>query len=223
MDLRANHRPNFRRLLGTLIFVILTGTLVTSEGVLANAFIQFVFVSSLVLVTTSISRSAPNRLAVYAVGGFALVSGLVGLVLHERTVAMTVFAAYIVFFGLVFSNVLRHVFSTSTVTADDLFAVCCVYVLAGLDWAFAYALTDLVFPGSLTGIIPDEAAFGQYVYFSLVTLTSLGYGDIAPATSLARSLASLEALFGQAFLAVFVAHVVADAGPPKFEGPDQTE
>ena len=54
----------------------------------------------------------------------------------------------------------------------------------------------------------DEARFGASVYFSFVTLTTLGYGDILPLTDRARSLAYLEAVIGQIYLAVLVGKLV---------------
>lgn len=88
-----------------------------------------------------------------------------------------------------------------------------VYLMLGLIWAFAYSLVELQVPGSFQ--LPAAAAANgttgmrSFVYFSFVTLTTLGYGDVIPLSSGARTLATLEALAGQLYLAVLVARLVA--------------
>ena len=82
-------------------------------------------------------------------------------------------------------------------------------------WAFGYGLVELHEPGSfdLPAIVGEPAGadrhMASFVYFSFVTLTTLGYGDVTPVGSAARTLALLEALVGQLFLAILVARLVA--------------
>lgn len=74
-------------------------------------------------------------------------------------------------------------------------------------------------PGSFRSSSPDAALGGpEFTFPSFVTLTSVGYGDILPASGFARSLASLEAVAGQVYLAIFVARLVGLAGPRKETG-----
>ena len=90
---------------------------------------------------------------------------------------------------------------------DRLLSVVLVYVLLGVAWAFAYGLVLLVHPGALQG--PEGVRHvSQLLYFSFSTLTTVGYGDIAPLHPYARTLAVLEALTGQLFLVVVVSRFV---------------
>ena len=76
-------------------------------------------------------------------------------------------------------------------------------------WGLAYFLLESAAPGSLSiGPVSDEARFGASIYYSFVTLTTLGYGDILPLTDRARSLAYVEAVIGQIYLAVLLAKLV---------------
>jgi voltage-gated potassium channel Kch len=90
------------------------------------------------------------------------------------------------------------------------------YLLIGLVFSLAYSLIDALVPGSfaVAGSATTPVAGGaesdlRWVYYSLVTLTTLGYGDITPISELARRLAVLEALIGQLFVAVLIARLVS--------------
>lgn len=84
-----------------------------------------------------------------------------------------------------------------------------VYLLAGVTWAVAYQAIELAMPGSYA--LPEESSPSpsDLYYFSFVTLTTLGYGDIRPVTDLARSVAVLESVFGQIFLVVLLGRLVS--------------
>ncbi len=107
--------------------------------------------------------------------------------------------------------VARHVYRQRSVTADHLFGAACVYLLLGLTWASAFALCELIHPGSFTsgGVPIEDIKPAPLLYFSYVTLTTLGYGDITPASSPARSLAVMEAVAGVFYLTVLVARMVS--------------
>ncbi len=89
------------------------------------------------------------------------------------------------------------------------------YLLAGASWANVYALTELLLPGSFNmsqqfaADLPDwHGRAAVFDYFSLVTLTTMGYGDITPARAPATLFATLEAIFGQFYIAILVAQLV---------------
>ena len=83
------------------------------------------------------------------------------------------------------------------------------FLLLGLCWAFIYALIEVLNPGSFSvASITTAGSSSAYTYFSFVTLTTLGYGDISPVAQVARSFAILEAITGQMYLAVLVARLV---------------
>ena len=75
-------------------------------------------------------------------------------------------------------------------------------------WAYVYAILEIVQHGTFHGLQGGSFDTQSFIYFSFVTLTTLGYGDITPLTSQARSLSLLEAVFGQIYLAVVIARLV---------------
>jgi len=108
--------------------------------------------------------------------------------------------------------VLQHVFRDGAITADRVRGAILAYLLLGLVWAFAYELVELRYPGAiLMGGRPlgDANPTHTFGYFSLVTLTTLGYGDIVPVHPIARSLAVAEALIGQLYPAILIARLVS--------------
>jgi ion channel len=83
-----------------------------------------------------------------------------------------------------------------------------VYLLLGFTWAQAYELVTLWHPGAFAGAV-DASGSQPWTYYSFVTLTTMGYGDIMPVHPLARALAVLEALTGQLYLAILLARLVS--------------
>ena len=82
-----------------------------------------------------------------------------------------------------------------------------VYFLIGFLWSFLYIVVTISDPGSIS--FPDsELIPGEIFYFSFVTLTTLGYGDITPESMMARNLTIIEATIGQIYLTVLVARLV---------------
>jgi hypothetical protein len=86
----------------------------------------------------------------------------------------------------------------------------CVYILVGISWSIFYYFESIIHPGAFNGIVGEggKQQFSELLYYSYVTLSTLGYGDITPVSPIARTLAYLEALFGQFYIAILVASFV---------------
>ena len=115
----------------------------------------------------------------------------------------------VVFLSVVVALILGHVLEEGRVTAQKIYGALSVYLLIGIIWALLFFVIDFCIEGSFRVDQTDNLTTAQMVYYSFITLTTLGYGDIVPTSALARSLASLEALVGQLYLAVLVARLVA--------------
>jgi len=104
----------------------------------------------------------------------------------------------------------KHVFGGTLVDRNLLFGAMCVYLLMGLIWAILYGLIFQFLPGSFNGIegVDGKAPMDTLLYFSFITLASLGYGDITPVAPLARTLAYLEVISGQLYIAIMLAGLV---------------
>lgn len=119
----------------------------------------------------------------------------------------------LVFYLYTTLTVLTFILTAERVTADILYGAVCVYLMMGMTWMIAYYHLEQTYPGSF--LIAGEGAPGRIhqisdlLYYSFVTLTTLGYGDILPLTSRARSLAFIEATAGALYLAILIARLVS--------------
>lgn len=122
------------------------------------------------------------------------------------------------FLILVVGAILAHVFRSRRITRETIAGAICAYLLIGAMWADVFSIIENVAPGSFadSSIEADAASAPEpireqsdrFTYFSFVTLTTLGFGDITPVTRPAKNLAALEAIFGQLYLAVLIARLV---------------
>jgi ion channel len=128
----------------------------------------------------------------------------------------------ILFLILVICAILSNVFRSREITTETLAGAICAYLLIGALWADTFSVLETVRPGSFSSVAVasdtissvDSARIhaARFSYFSFVTLSTLGYGDITPLTRPARNLAALEAIFGQLYLAVLIARLVSQQG-----------
>ena len=115
----------------------------------------------------------------------------------------------LIVFAFAVISILNYIFNEETVTRQTISAAVAVYLLIALMWSFIYRLIENLYPASFAVAHAKlEGAENIYLYFSLVTITTLGYGDITPIGSQALSLAVLEAITGQIYLVVVVAWFV---------------
>ncbi|HQR06930.1 MAG TPA: ion channel [Gemmatales bacterium] len=122
----------------------------------------------------------------------------------------------IVFLGFIVSQVFRHIFKPRIVTFDTISASLCIYLMLGAVWANIYAIVEMVTPGSIVYVLPhaneqkitEIARSFHMLYFSFVTLSTVGYGDMVPTTTVARMFAVTEAISGQIYLLVMVSRLV---------------
>ncbi len=114
----------------------------------------------------------------------------------------------ILFYVFTMIIILSHVFRQEEVTADIIMGAVCVYFFIGLMWAFVFAVLESLQPGSFQFGEGQTASVSDFTYYSFVTQTTLGYGDITPLRPPARSLSLLEAIIGQLYLAVLIGKLV---------------
>ncbi len=141
---------------------------------------------------------------------FGSIQSIVGSVVEISSLIISLCGVAFVF--LIISVMLRDMFTSTKVDGALIVGSISLYLLLGLMWGFIYMTIDYAFPGSFnsdfiqTMELKDRT--GELMYYSMVTLTTLGYGDITPLSAPARAMATMEAVVGQLYLTVLVARLV---------------
>lgn len=140
----------------------------------------------------------------------ATVMGVLAANLHSQVFVFAFFTFIFGFLLVAIAFTLKRVALSEEINANRIIGAVCVYLLLGVIWAVAYTVLHMFSPGSFQGFVPKggEGWNSEWLYFSFVTMTTLGYGDISPVTATARALAYMQALFGQLYVAVLVAGLV---------------
>lgn len=121
----------------------------------------------------------------------------------------------VLFLGFVAAMILRSIFIQGNISLDSIFGAICAYMLLGIACGTFYSAVEVMKPNSFqaSGELAEalkspETREPVLIYYSFVTLTTLGYGDITPISPPARTLSWLEAMMGQFYIAVLVAFLV---------------
>jgi Ion channel len=202
-----------------LLLVLMLGLQPLTFGFLSGLILYDVLFAALLLGVFLVAfERGQQRLVSLAivVPAFAANWAYHGLAGRPQEVAAGIFHGFgFLFFAFAVAVILRGLFEQKVIRADHVVGSCCGYLLVGVAWANLYMFVALVSPGSFH--VNQEIAWqlGEehtrrflFNYFSLATLTTVGYGDITPIRPAASSLAVLEAVFGQFYVAVVVAQLV---------------
>ncbi len=208
-----DHRPaNFLYLLLGLLLLLFTIPTAEQLGLAGTPAVSLATFSILLIVGVLSLRGGGRYFSV----GLVFVTAGVGFntaasLLRMPALDYGVLLSLIGFLVVASAFTLRRVLFGTRADPARLVGAFCVFLMLGVIWAFAYTLMELYSPGSFNGITDDGQGGWDsgWLYFSFVTLTTLGYGDISPATPVARTFAYLQAVVGQFYLAVLVAGLVS--------------
>lgn len=215
--------PGFAVLLGAItvllvaapVLSIVSPRLPTWLVSLTTTAVFFAMLLSAVFAVSGTRRSVIIGLTLIAP---VLLSQIVAVVWERNETLAVDYVLSISFMVYVILLMLRWLFRQEVVDFNTICCSLCVYLLLGVAWSIVFSLLVVVDPGAFADLphATDSAArirFGAAetitsLYFSFVTLTTLGYGDITPTSPAARMLAVVEAVMGQLYLAVLVARLV---------------
>ncbi len=184
-------------------------------GMLASTFLSLLLMSVLYVFPSRGEFKIACVLAVPTLAGRWLVLQFP----HSVLLIVAVVLCWVCFLILTDVVILRQVLSTTRVTNDTISGAVCGYLILGIIFAFLYALVGLAYPSSFLVdgriAVPDisrlfyQHEISNLIYYSFVTLATLGYGDIAPVSPPARMLAVIEAIAGQFYVAILIARLVS--------------
>ena len=207
-----NTHNNFYYFTAALIFLLLASAFVSSspEGE-DHRILQGVMLLTELVAYFSLNLSRRWRQFV----GLMLILMVASNVLREFTnipvAPLTGLAVSLVFYcGMAYAAAKQSLFSGGDVELNTIAGTIAVYLLLGLIWTVLYLMTLEYWPQSFNGIDYKDwnDNFGRVSYYSFVTMTSLGYGDISPKVPVTQTLAYLQAITGTFYMAVVVASMV---------------
>jgi len=209
---RTGEQTRYTTLLWSLVILFLLYPVVQRLGL--SRFWSLFFIAELLFAVYSVSEGMKSLKIAALLVTPAILGELSFFFLETRethwfsVISVGVFLGYVAF--VVYKT---SVFSKGRMTPDRVAGAIAVYLLLGLLWALVYGMVSSTDPDAFTGLasfsLEESGAQQDFIYFSFVTLTTLGYGDMSPVSPFAKTLAWFEAVFGQLYLAVTIARLVS--------------
>lgn len=195
---------------GLLIAIILHNLIypISQQG-LAGAVIFYLFYGSMFIVATwLLSDDRRFRLAALLTGLAVIAAGIAYAVIGSKTAALPVFVASIAYHLVIIAVLIRYIFGSDQVFTEVILAATSLYLILGSAFAAIFATIEWLQPGSFAGANGPVQDWQQLLYFSYVTITSLGYGDILPVGIYAQAFVSFEAITGVLYTVILLSRLV---------------
>ena len=174
------------------------------DAPLANYF-NFIFLSFILLSAILTLKKRSNLLKIIKQAGYlVIILTLIVAITNNSYLELVNRILFVLFFIMVAINLLVGIVRSKEVDTDVIFSAVAVYVLFGFCGAILAAVIMFFVPTAFSLNSTYSSQFHQFLYYSFVTITTTGYGDILPITPLARTLAIFLALFGQLYLTVII-------------------
>lgn len=202
---------NFIYLTLSLLLLLLGASLVDQFNVKHGQ--QLVQAFTVITLISGTMRFRNSKLSFRIGSGVVVVVvavSLLGILLDESGLYNLHLVILIVFYIWVTWLAIGQVLFSGPVDSNKIVGAICVYLLLGLIWALCYLLIAQLVPGAYNGLeqAPWHENFSAVAYYSYVTLTTLGYGDISPVVPIARFFVYMEAITGVFYMAILVASLV---------------
>ncbi len=217
------HRP-FTFLLATLVFVLVIAP--ATEGSHFSTFI-FTFAMTTVYVAGTIANRNNKYVFVVAtiIAALAIPVSWSSLLFPSQSLDIGQSLIVILFCGMTAVIILLSIVRSQMSIRQALIGAICVYLLIGLTWAMIFHAIETVDPHALAFAARrtvetaegEATSFSQLTYFSFVTMSTLGYGDITPRSQAAETACWTEAVVGQLYITILIARLVSVIPVPELE------
>ena len=204
-------KDNFIYLLLALIIYLVALPILEDLQILPGAFVRPISYSCLLAIGV---WSLRDSIMTFRIGISLAIIGVAsnGLGIANEAPAFFYLSIITLFAFLVLSvrSAIRQILFGSDIDANRLYGAVCVYLMLGVIWALMYSTLEHLDPSAFAGSLPvgSEDWNLEWIYYSFVTLTTLGYGDILPVSATARALAYSQAVVGVFYMAMLVAALV---------------
>jgi hypothetical protein len=202
---RAYLRQRYTILFYTLLLTMVAAPVVDALE-LPGALIELLLAANLLAAVLPVSAGKGRSVLLALMIFVWLARSVIAWLAHPALSAMTL-GIWTVIGLLAAAGALRYAMRAAAVDAEHLYAALSAYLLAGIFFGLFYWVLEQSWTGTFT--FSGDFSRMSAMYFSFVTLATLGYGDIVPRSDVARGLAIVEGVGGQLFLAVMVARLVS--------------
>ncbi|TOB95450.1 transporter [Vibrio parahaemolyticus] len=207
-----NEENNFFYLTLALVILLLGSAMaqVVGEGTIEHI-LQAFTVLTFIVCFASLRFDKTWARFLYTLFGVWVLVIVIKTVFNIREMNVVMLALTFAFFFGTFKSIARQILFTGHVNSNKVIGSVALFLLLGLMWAIAYLILLEFSPEAFTGMeaISWGQNFSNAAYFSFVTLTTLGYGDISPLTPLAQVVVYLEAITGVFYMAIVVSSLVS--------------
>lgn len=201
-------------LLLVLILMLVVQSFLESESLIQRSAFNFLLLAVVLAAIRSMSRSHRRLVIAIVVGFMSYALSWFAEITESKQIIASMLAGYIVVFGVLLIALSEDVFGAGPIDVNRIIGASCIYFVLGLIWALIYSLLETVQPGSFSFVEPPlgdtfvQDKVSDFTYFSNVTLTTLGYGDIVPLSRPAKMFSSLESIVGQLYVAIIIGRMV---------------
>jgi hypothetical protein len=201
-------------LLLALVSLLFVQSCLSPENQIHRVALNALFFLVVLSAIRSLTGSAARMWGTLLAGVLAYATSWANEIIGTMWLAVVSDACFALVFVFLIYAVGENVFGKGSIDANRIIGAVSIYFLLGLLWAFLYTLVELVQPGAFlfpavnTESIRNTRLISEFIYFSNVTLTTLGYGDVVPLSRPAKMLAVLQAMLGQLYVAIVIARMV---------------
>lgn len=209
---QLNEKNNFVYLFFSLIFLLFSAAVV---GEIPGGYGEDLFsVITLLMLLASIKSINYNTTwtrTVYGVIVFFVIATILVRIFPHSFYIYFVLVSLLIFFIGAFYSAVKQVLFEGDIDGNKIIGSLTLYILLGLIWAMIYILILLTDPQAFSGIEPGtwQEIFSRVAYYSFVTLTTLGYGDILPTNHISEFFVYMEAIIGVFYMAIIVSSLIS--------------
>ena len=212
--IKEHGRLRHLELLVTMIVMLVIQSFLAPDSLIKRTTFNLLILAVVLSAIRTLSDSRNRLAAAVTFGGVAYVLSWIVEFSPSTLLLAAEMACYVIVFTILVVALSESVFQAGPIDLNRIIGAASIYFVLGLVWAFTYAFLETVQPGSFRfhealisdGLVQDKVS--DLIYFSYVTLTTLGYGDITPVSRPARMFASLEAITGQLYIAIVISRMV---------------
>jgi len=209
---QLSHENNFLYLCGALVALLFSASLIQElSGTWGEDLFSMVSILMIVVSLKSIHTDVTWKKSLYIIIFFLTITVVLGRVFHFSSISYINLALLLFFFVGSFWTAYKQILFEGEVDSNKMIGSLSLYLLLGLVWTVLYLILFQLDPTAFSGIDAGswKQNFAQMAYYSFVTLTTLGYGDVLPQNHVAQFFVYMEAIMGVFYMAIIVSSLIS--------------